>query len=187
MYEDPIWTNRTHRLVFVGPSGKKPAYSWREMLKKDAESRPVPDDLLIKVGHSTADAKELVALLLQSLMVLILPGETPTTEFIASCFESDSIILALSHEQEALLKALPFHPAVPWHKIILWVDSDEFKAGPVEALLEAIDGITDEEATKRLVLMRKHKREVTWSTKTSRASHNILQAALLKVTTLPAA
>jgi hypothetical protein len=145
------------------------------MLYNDTLKNPVPADFLLFEKFSPSETQRAMA---DSLVVLSLPGDTPTTDRIYNAFESVTIIACLSHDKEPLLRNLPFHFAVEWESLILWIDTDQFVVSPLAAISAAVDGMSPAEVKRRLTLMLLFQKEVTWTHPNSRASQNVLQGAM---------
>jgi hypothetical protein len=166
---------RKYKLLFAGQRDKRPAYRYRKMLCDDIMNKSVPPEFVLckwvpiwGPGGLAEDA----------LVILSLPGDTATTDRFFNAFESLTIVAALSHDKSRLLDNLPFPFAIPWEDLIFWIDSAEFEKAPLQSVIDAVNGMSEAEAHGRLHLMRTFRKEATWTGRFSRASQNLLEAAV---------
>jgi len=165
---------RKYKLVFAGQRDSRPAYRYRMLLCDDVINTSVPLDFLICKQRTLLWGPRGVGK--DSLVILSLPGDTSTTDRIFNAFDSLSIVAALSHDKTRLLANLPFHFAVPWEDLILWIDSTEFERSPLQSLVDAVNGMSEADTHRRLSWTSIFKKEVTWTGLYSRASQNIIEA-----------
>ena len=161
-------------------------YNNRLVLWEYIEHHYLPEDTFISMYAKFAHNKNFTWLngpeiLHNSSFVLQLGGDSPTTERLWIAFEHHTMLCAVTSEKEALLTILPFPLRVPWEELILWIDADEFVKEPVQAMREAILGLSDIEWERRYNLMLKHKRDVLWGYEDSVAVFNVLEEAARRV------
>lgn len=117
------------------------------------------------------------AIMADSIMVLTLPGDTPTTSRIVNAFETLTLVGALTSTKSTLLLELPFHSRVPWEELIVWIDTDAYMINPVQALRETVLNMTQAELSRRQKMMLQYRGEVVWMRPESRVHINILEEA----------
>ena len=117
------------------------------------------------------------AIMANSVVCLSLPGDQFVTDRIVNAFEAGCIIAALDVEKERLFRQLPFHFAVPWDDLILWIPTESWLVDPIATLRKAMDGLSTKAADARLRMTERHRPDITWSSLDSRATHNVLVAA----------
>ena len=130
-------------------------------------------------------------LLRSARFVLSLPGDSATTDRIFNAFETLTLIAALSHERDKLLSVLPFHSAVPWASLIVWIDTKRFMKDPVGAIMAATAHMRVAQVEERMQTMARYRNEVLWLARrgegpTSVAT-NVLDAAYRRVAYLATA
>ena len=123
---------------------------------------------------------------LDSLIILSLPGDTSSTDRFQNAFDTNNIISTIDfyngHDHvKQILDNLPFHHAVPWRDLILWINGTLFESDPVGALKQTVDSLSDDEADARLASMEKYRAQVSWAWSDSVVVHNILESARRQV------
>ena len=192
-WEEPLSvSDRKLSVVFVGQSDSWPRYKHRELLHQATLNNftALPADVHItvvpwgdKAGRmSCQDAMELLR---SARFVLTLPGDSATTDRIFNAFETLTLVAALSHERDRLLSVLPFHSAVPWATLIVWIDTKHFDTDPYDAIFAAKARMPLFEVAERMELMSQFRNEVLWlppsGKATTRAASNVLDAAYRRV------
>jgi hypothetical protein len=169
--------DRKYKLLFTGQHDGRDAYKYRGMLFNDIQNKTVRSDFFL---FQQATQDEMQLLMLDATVVLTLPGDTSTTDRIFNAFESGTILAALSHDKARLLRALPFQFAVAWEQMFLWIDTAEFVRKPLDALSKITDALDARDIMRRRRIIRLMQKEVTWTHEHSRATLNVLEAALRK-------
>ena len=75
------------------------------------------------------------------------------------------------------LSVLPFPFAIPWHRLLLTVRRDAFRADPVAALWNATSALTEEDIEEKRRLISIYLPDLIWNILGSRVHENILRAA----------
>ena len=71
---------------------------------------------------------------------------------------------------------LPFPEAIPWGRILVVVEQQDFDRGPSAAILNATRRLSPAQRHRRRRLMRAHLPDLLWTVKHSRAATNFLRA-----------
>ena len=111
---------------------------------------------------------------------LSLPGDELLTDRMINAFEAGCVPAELDLGGKELLASLPFPFAVPWERLVVWVNATDWDERPMDALRAALDAVGPaEEWDRRLALVERHRPDVTWSRADSRASRNVLASVAL--------
>lgn len=74
-----------------------------------------------------------------------------------NAFEAGCVIAALDVDKERLYRQLPFHFAIPWDDLIVWVSADEWLIDPIAALRATVDALSLDQADARLRMIERHR------------------------------
>ena len=74
---------------------------------------------------------------------------------------------------------LPFPEAIPWGRILVVIERQNFDRSPTEAILNATRSITLAQRYERRRLMRYHLPDLLWTVKHSRTATNFVRAVAM--------
>jgi hypothetical protein len=191
--------SRKYVASLVCQSDSRPEYKYRQHLLDYANIHGLPSDMFIHSILSYRERKHYEVIhnitsdpsndinpsrvdgnyyQSNSIMTLSLPGDTPTTDRMFSAFVTHTLIGVLSHTKTELIAVLPFTNRVPWEKLFVWIDTDEFMIDPIQAIRDSLARIDIKE---QLRLMQQYRREVIWMEDGSRVLQNVLETAVSRV------
>lgn len=194
--DDVVSKHREYLVSFIGQSDDRKAYKYRKRLQLTMHGQcnntfpcVVMNDTFIQVIHTKPSPMEQYVyapdIIKHSLMTVSLPGDTPTTSRFQIAFDYLTLIGALSHARNDLLRTLPFPHRVPWDAIIVWIDTNAYMRSPVTAMRETALALTHHEISSRRKLMLQYRKEIVWMHPDSRVHINIIEDACMLAKQIP--
>mmetsp|Transcript_20847 Transcript_20847/g.52497 ORF Transcript_20847/g.52497 Transcript_20847/m.52497 type:complete len:493 (+) Transcript_20847:109-1587(+) len=170
---------RDRRALACAWKSKGGAYRHRAFVHVKGDIKCMNEAGSIEQAHSPALAvSKAEEILRESRFFLALTGDAPTTNRLASCFETLTIPVVLSHRLQGLMDALPFLDVIPWRDILVVVETAAWIVDPLRSVADTIDSLPPEEVTMRRQLMKRHADDMSFANpQTTRMHRNIIHAA----------
>eukprot|EP00667_Euglena_gracilis_P007768 EG_transcript_7855 len=135
---------RIHTVYFSGNFGRMWWYDVRKymavLLKEVATHQPPLLDWTLRQYKRKPTVQRSADLMLRAKFCLCPAGDTVTTARMYYSIAAGCIPIIISHSD--IFRCLPFLPLLDWRRFALFIDDADFRAGPLQAVQQALEGVS---------------------------------------------